>query len=126
VTHDSKPLSINAQIRATERQLSNHQHAVDSHAKTLVGKLYVKPGTLLFAAGIGFVFGELTKCQSSGTGDTPQTDETSPLKVALDLLASARTLYAALPLVLMITSRYQTGTARGSDENKTTESRDPH
>lgn len=100
----------NAQIRHTRQRLLNRQHIINSHTTTLARKIeqqMIAPATLLLAASIGFILGELTKC-TRVTGDKRQLDETSPLKTALSLLASARTLYAALPLALMMTSRYQT------------------
>jgi hypothetical protein len=112
MTHYFKPASsINAQIKDTEQQILNHQYAIDSRTDALAGKMQqqmvLKPANLLLAVGIGFIAGELTK-KGCSTTDNPNATETSPLKVALSLIGSARTLYAALPLVLMITSRYQT------------------
>ena len=109
MTHYFKPASINGQIKDTEQQILNHQHAVDSHTNALAGKIQqqmVKPANLLLAASIGFIVGELTQ-HRCGTADNPQAAETSPLKTALSLIGSARTLYAALPLALMIKSYYQ-------------------
>jgi hypothetical protein len=102
--------SINAQIKNTEQQIRNHQHAVDRSATVLTEKIQqqmVKPGSLLLAMSIGFIVGELTQRRCAKAEDSEGV-ETSPLKTALSLIGSARTLYAALPLVLMITSRYQT------------------
>lgn len=111
MTHYFKPASsINAQIKDTEQQILNHQHAVESRTDALAGKIpqqiVVKPANLILAASIGFIVGELTK-KHGGTADNPHAAETSPLKTALSLIGSARTLYAALPLALMIKSRYQ-------------------
>jgi hypothetical protein len=110
MTRYFKPASsINAQIKDTEQQILNHQYAVDSRTQALAGKIQqqmVKPASLLLAVGIGFIAGELTQ-KGCRTTDNPNATETSPLKTALSLIGSARTLYAALPLVLMITSRYQ-------------------
>jgi hypothetical protein len=109
MTRYFKPASINTQIKDTEQQILNHQHAVDSRTNALTGKIQqqmVKPANLLLAASIGFIVGELTQ-KRCGTADNPQTEETSPLKTALSLIGSARTLYAALPFALMITSYYQ-------------------
>lgn len=112
MTHYFKPAtSINTQIKDTEQQILNHQRAIDSRTDALAGKIpqqiVVKPANLLLAASIGFIVGELTK-KHAGTADNPQAAETSPLDVALSLVGSARTLYAALPLALMIKSYYQT------------------
>lgn len=110
MTRYFKPASMNTEIENTERQILNHQHAVDSRAHSLAGKIQqqmFKPSNLLLAVGIGFIAGELTQ-KGCSTTDDPNATETSPLKVALSLVGSARTLYAALPLVLMLTSRYRT------------------
>jgi hypothetical protein len=127
MTRYVKPSSINAQIRDTEQQILNHQRAINSRAKVLTGKLQqqiiIKPATLLLAVGIGFILGELTQCHRGSIANKPQAGETSPLKIALNLLATARTLYAALPLILMIRSRYQSSTSeqktRASDAKTT-------
>jgi hypothetical protein len=108
--HYFKPASINARIKDTEQQILNHQHAVDSRTHVLAGKIQqqmVKPASLLLAASIGFIAGELTQ-KGCSTADNPQTEETSPLKTALSLIHSARTLYAVLPFALMIKSHGQT------------------
>ena len=110
MTHYFKPASINTEIKNTGQQILNHQDVVDSRAHALAGKIQqqmVKPANLLLAVGIGFIAGELTQ-KGCSTADNPNATETSPLKVALSLVGSARTLYAALPLVLMLTSRYKT------------------
>lgn len=112
MTHYFKPASaLNHQIKDTEQQIGEHQRAVDVHSAVLMGELRqaikLTPANLLLASSIGFIVGELTKCPHVDATDNAQAGETSPLKVALNLLASARTLYAALPLVLMISSRYQ-------------------
>jgi hypothetical protein len=113
-----KPKSLNAQIKDTERQIANRQRKVDACAAVLVEKiqqqvqqeLIVTPATLLLAGGVGFIIAELTKCPPQRLHSTAHkrgAAETSPLKIALNLITSARTLYAALPLVWLITSRYQ-------------------
>lgn len=101
--------SINAQIKSTEQQIRNHQDAADRSATALTDKIQqqmVKPGSLLLAISIGFIVGELTQRHCTKAANS-QVMETSPLKTTLSLIGSARTLYAALPLVLMLTSRYQ-------------------
>lgn len=103
-------LKLNAQINDTQQRLLNRQRRIDSCTTTLARKIeqqMIEPATLLLAFSIGFILGELTKC-TRVTNDKRQVSETSPLKTALQLLASARTLYAALPLAWMMTSRYQT------------------
>jgi len=106
--------SLTAQINAAERQVLNRQQEVGICTTTLVRKIHQQmtaPATLLLAGGIGFIIGELTKRQTSkkrpGTGDKPQATETSPLRIALNLITSARTLYTALPLVWMMKSYRQ-------------------
>jgi hypothetical protein len=128
MTHYFKPASaINAQIKDTEQQILNHQHAVDKHTHALAGKIQqqmVKPASLLLAVGIGFIAGELTQ-KGCRTTDNPHAMETSPLKTALSLIGSARTLYVALPFILMITSRHQadaTEQQRADETNRTTAS----
>lgn len=123
MTHYFKPASsLDSQIKDTEQQIINHQRAIDVHTEALTEKLQqpiiITPANLLLASGIGFILGELTKCQRVNVADNAQEGETSPLKVALNLLASARTLYAALPLVLMISSRYRGSTPKQHHKTK--------
>ena len=103
--------ALNRKIKNTEQQIGKHQRAIGVHSVALTGELRqamrLTPANLLLASGIGFILGELTKCQSVDSTDNTQAGETSPLKVAFNLLSTARTLYAALPLVLMISSYYQ-------------------
>jgi len=110
------PESLTAQINAAERQVLNRQQEIGIRTTTLVRKIHQQmtaPATLLLAGGIGFIIGELTKRQTSkkrpGTVDKPQATETSPLRIALNLITSARTLYTALPLVWMMKSYRQPG-----------------
>jgi len=110
------PESLTAQINAAERQVLNRQREVGIRTTTLVRKIHQQmtaPATLLLAGGIGFIIGELTKRQTSkkrpGTVDKPQATENSPLRIALNLITSARTLYTALPLVWMMKSYRQPG-----------------
>jgi hypothetical protein len=128
MTRYFKPASINTDINSTEQQILNHQHAIDRRTHALAGKIQqqmVKPANLLLAVGIGFIAGELTQ-KGCRTTDNPHATETSPLKTAFSLIGSARTLYAALPLVLMLTSRYQTDTTeqhtRADNTKRTTTS----
>ncbi|HEY8096694.1 MAG TPA: hypothetical protein VIE65_11475 [Methylobacter sp.] len=108
------PKSLTAQINAAERQVLNRQQEVGIRTATLVRNIHQQmtaPATLLLAGGIGFIIGELTKRQTSkkrpGTVDKPQATESSPLRIALNLITSARTLYTALPLVWMMKSYCQ-------------------
>lgn len=107
-----KAKSLTAQIKAMERQILLRQHVIHMRGDCLVKKLrhqLVAPTTFLLAGGIGFVFGELTQCQSiqsAGTSDQSKTAGPSPLMNALDLITTARTLYMALPIAWMMkTSR---------------------
>ncbi len=107
--------SLTAQINAAERQVLNRQQEVGIRTDILVRKIHQQmtaPATLLLVAGIGFIIGELTKRQTPkfrGTVDKPHAAETSPLRIALNLITSARTLYTALPLVWMMKSYFQPG-----------------
>jgi len=111
MTHYFKPASsLNAQIKDTEQQIANHQHAADNHTTALVEKIQqqtITPANLLLAASIGFIAGELTQPRCNTANMPTAAVETTPLKTALNLIASARTLYAALPLLLMMQSRFQ-------------------
>jgi len=107
----NKFTSLNAQIRDAERQLLNRRQTVGVGATTLIKDIHQQmtaPATLLLASGIGFIIGELTKCQTQKLPDTdkkkPAREETSPLRIALNLLTSIHTLYTALPLAWMIKS----------------------
>lgn len=109
-----KAKSLTAQIMAMERQILHRQHVIHRRGDSLVKKLrqqLAEPTTFLLAGGIGFIFGELTQCQSipsSSTTDQSKTDETSPLINALNLITTARTLYMALPIAwIMKGSRHQ-------------------
>ena len=123
-TSASKSKLLTAQIRDAERQVSIRQREVGVRADKLVQKVYQRmtaPATLLLACGIGFVFGELTKRQTTqfrGSGDTSATAETTtPLRTALNLVSSARTLYTGvLPLAWMVKSFRQPGTPNQSAE----------
>ena len=107
----SKPRPLSAQIREAERQILKHQRGVSIRTTKLVWKIHQQmtaPTTLVLAGGIGFILGEITKRQTSKIGvdaDKPSAAaQTSPLSTALKLLASAHTLYTALPLAWIINS----------------------
>jgi hypothetical protein len=113
-----KSKSLNAQINEAERQIADRQRKVDACTAVLVEKvqqqvqkeLVVTPATLLLAGCIGFIFAELSQCPAQKNRSSNHhggASEPSPLKIALDLITSARTLYTALPLVWLMTSRYQ-------------------
>jgi hypothetical protein len=124
-TSASKSKLLTAQIRDAERQVSIRQREVGVRADKLVQKVYQRmtaPATLLMACGSGFVFGELTKRQTTqfrGTADTSGTVATTPLKTTLNLITSARTLYTAvLPLAWMMKSFQQRGASNQAQERR--------
>lgn len=110
--------SLTSQIKDAEWQVLTRQRDVDLRAATLVHKIHQQmtaPATLLLAGGIGFIIGELTKRQthkSRGTADKPHAAATTPLRTALNLMASVQTLYTALPIAWMMKSYYQPGAKR--------------
>ena len=112
------------QIKEAEWQVLKRQQEIDFRTTTLVRKIYQQladPASLLLAGGIGFIISEITKRQppkSRGTIDKAQGTETSPLRVALNLLTSARTLYTALPLAWIMKSRYRPGTSAQAPKRK--------
>lgn len=105
--------SLTSQIRAMEQQILEHRQAIPIHSDSLVRKIRLRmtaPSTLLLASCIGFIFGELTKRQSPQPGDSADKSkeaETSPLITALNLIATARTLYMALPIAWIMKSSKQ-------------------
>jgi len=106
----SKSKSLTAQIKDAEQQILIRQRGVGVRTATLIKKIHQEitaPSTLLLTAGIGFIIGELTKRQTSnsrGTADKPGPTGTSPLKTALNLMASVHTLYTALPIAWIMKS----------------------
>lgn len=106
----SKSKSLTAQIRAAEQQILIRQQRVGVRTATLIKKIHQEitaPSTLLLTAGVGFIFGELTKRQITNIHDTANkgnTTETSPLRSALNLLTSIHTIYTALPITWMLKS----------------------
>ena len=113
----SKSRSLTAQIREAEQQILIRQRGVGVRAATLIKKIHQEltaPSTLLLTVGIGFIIGELTRRQTTHSGDTANKQrptETSALRTALNLLASAHTLYTALPIAWMIKSFQQPRTS---------------
>ncbi|QFY44518.1 hypothetical protein F6R98_19345 [Candidatus Methylospira mobilis] len=105
-----KSKSLKIQIRDAEQQLSNRQRRCGVRAATLTRKIHqqlIAPASLLLAGSIGFIIGEFTKRQipnNRGAADKPDATETTPLRTALKLMASARTIYAALPLAWIMRS----------------------
>ncbi|WP_432744859.1 hypothetical protein ABXJ76_05380 [Methylobacter sp. G7] len=111
---DLKPKTLAVQIRDTERQLLSRQQGIDIRTATLIRKIHrqlATPATLLLAGGIGFIIGELTKRypppKFRSSVARPQTVGTSPLRIVLNLIASARTLYSALSIAWMMKSYWQ-------------------
>jgi hypothetical protein len=108
--NQSKPRFLSAQIKEAEQQILKHQAGVSIRTANLFRKIYQQltaPATLVLAGSIGFIFGEITKGSISNirsTADKQSVAKTSPLRIALKLLASAHTLYTALPLAWIIKS----------------------
>jgi hypothetical protein len=111
----SKANTLSSQIRDAERQVLSRQRKLDIRTDALVRNVHLQmtaPTTLLLAGGAGLMLGELTKRQPSkfgGIGDKKADAETSPLKVAINLMTSIQTLYTALPMVWMMKAFYQPG-----------------
>ena len=76
----------------------NRQRGVGVCVATLVRQIrqqMTAPASLLLAVGFGFIIGELTQRQPRiflGNADQPRAAETTLLRTALNLLASAHTL----------------------------------
>ncbi|MFZ2406294.1 MAG: hypothetical protein WAW41_14230 [Methylobacter sp.] len=108
-----RPKSLTAQINAAEQQVMNRQQKVGIRTTALVRNIHrqmTAPATLLLSVGMGFIIGELTKrpvSKSRSTADKAHAAETTPLKIVLNLITSAQTLYTALPLVWMMKSYFQ-------------------
>lgn len=107
--HRNKPGSLAARISAAERQVSDRRSGVGVRAATLVRKIHrqmTAPASLLLAGGIGFVIGELTTRTPKvrGAAEHPGVHQATPLRTALNLFTSVRTLYAALPIAWMMKS----------------------
>lgn len=120
----SKANSLTTQIRVAEQQVLIRQRRVEMCTDTLVRNIHqqmTSPATLLLAGGTGFIIGELTKRQTPklrSTADKPLGAETSPLKIALNLITSIQTLYTALPLVWMMKTFYQPGSSNQTSERR--------
>lgn len=104
-----KSSSLADQIKDTERKRLIHKRKISMQVDKLVQDVHQEitaPGSLLLASGIGYIIGELTK-RNKAPKLRGATTAQSPLKVAMNLITSAHTLYSALPLTLMIKSLYQ-------------------
>jgi hypothetical protein len=124
------PISLPAQIKDAEQQILSRQRNISVSTDMLVRKMQqqmIAPTTFLFAAGVGFLLGEITKHEPSkarATTDKPHTAEASPLRTALSLVASIQTLYTALPVAWMINTFNQRGTSRQASEQPTHRTKD--
>lgn len=120
----SKGNSLASQIRDAERQVLNRQRRISIRTGTLVRNIeqqMTAPSTLLLVSGAGFIIGELTKSQptrSLGASDKIVDEETSPLRLAFNLISSIQTLYTALPMVWMVKAFFQPGSTSQSHENQ--------
>ncbi|MDD2722832.1 MAG: hypothetical protein PHH59_02250 [Methylovulum sp.] len=82
--------------------------------EVIFSQILTTPPNLLLACGIGFIIGELTKQfpATDENGNNGPANKTTPFKITLNLFSSIQTLYTALPLVLMMTSAFETKTER--------------
>jgi hypothetical protein len=116
------PTSLPTQIKDAEQQVLSRKRKISVSTTTLVRKMQqqmITPTTFIFAAGIGFLLGEITKREPSKTHATTNqlhTVETSPLKTALSLVTSIQTLYTALPIAWMINTINRRGTSDQAPE----------
>ena len=117
------PTSLATQIKDAEQQVLNRKRKISVGTAKLARKMrqqMVAPTTFLFATGVGFLLGEITKREPSkaqGTTDTPRTVEASPLRIALNLMTSIQTLYTALPLAWMIKTFNERGGSGQASEH---------
>ncbi len=113
----SRSRSLTTLIRHAEQQILIHQRSVVVRATGLNRKInqqLTAPASLMLASGIGFILGEITKCQRQklqASVSNSVVAETSPLNTALKLLISAHSLYTALPLAWIIQSFHKSDTA---------------
>ncbi|MCX7099711.1 MAG: hypothetical protein NTV43_17600 [Methylococcales bacterium] len=115
-----KAQALSAQIRLAEQQVSARQDKINVRSVTLIRTIHQQlssPASLLLAGILGFMVGELSRpCTNPHPNNTP---ETSPLKTALSLFASVRTLYTALPVAWMIKSYRQSGAVTPKPKRQT-------
>ena len=120
----NKAQVLTDQIKNAEWLVLTRQQVIDFRTSVLVRKLcrqMTEPSSLLLAGGIGFIIGEITKrspTKARGAVAKVGGSEISPLKVALNLLMSVRTLYTALPLAWIMKSRYQPGASAPTSQQK--------
>lgn len=116
--------SLAAQIKDAEYQILNRQRQIETRADTLVQNArrdMTAPSTMVLAGCIGFILGELTRCQtntSPDTGEDRQPKQTTPLSSVLGIMSSVHTLYTALPIAWMIKSWYQPTASDRAAEDK--------
>ena len=120
----NKAQVLTDQIKNAEWLVLTRQQVIDFRTSVLVRKLcrqMTEPSSLLLAGGIGFIMGEITKRQPAkarGAAAKVGSSEISPLKVALNLLTSVRTLYTALPIAWIMKSRYKPGASAPTSQQK--------
>ena len=120
----NRPKTLTAQIRSAEQQVLIHQRSLGARTNELNRKInqqLTAPASLVLASGIGFILGEITRCQRPKlptSGNTSVVTETSPLNTALTLLISAHSLYRALPLAWIIQSFKKPGTTGQTPQRK--------
>jgi hypothetical protein len=118
--YSCKAKALNAQIRAAEQQLARQQQRVTASRSCLLQHLQQRmtaPATLWQAAGIGFLFGELTKPQTRQTCNQNKPSfapETTVLSHALNFITLIHDLYLALPLILVIKSYVESNVLSGT------------
>lgn len=120
----SRSRSLTAQIKYAEQQVLLHQRGIVVRTAGLNRKInqqLTAPASLILASGIGFILGEITRCQRpklQASGNNSVVAETSPLNTALKLLISAHSLYTALPLAWIIQSFHKSDTAGQAPHRK--------
>lgn len=113
------PTSLSAQIKDAEQRVLNRNQKISVGTTALVKKVQqqmIAPRSFIFAAGIGFLLGEITKREPSkirSINDKPGTAQVSPLRTALSLVTSIQTLYTALPIAWMIKTFNQRAPSSG-------------
>ncbi len=116
------PTSLSVKIKDAEEQVLNRKRKIGVGTATLAQKLrqqMIAPTTFIFATGVGFLLGEITKREppkTHSTNDKPRTVEASPLKTALSLVTSIQTLYTALPIAWMMNTFNQRGASGQASE----------
>jgi len=100
--------SINAQINTELRQVLAGKQRVQAQSSQLINKIHQQittPDSLLLTAGLGFMFGELTKNQTTEfahSANNLKSGQSTPLRTVLKLAESMRTLYMVLPVTWIV------------------------